>query len=72
MSLLDQIDGAMLAIVDGERRLVFAWYGGAGVNVYDEDGNEVDYFTISSSSKLSPDRVRSAIERVIAEHDDEG
>ena len=72
MSLLDQIDGAMLAIVDGERRLVFAWYGGAGVNVYDEDGNEVDYFTISSSSKLSADRVRAAIERVIAEHDDQG
>jgi DNA-directed RNA polymerase specialized sigma24 family protein len=71
MSLLDEIVDAEVVVVDAERRLVFAWYGGAGVNVYDEDGTEVDSFTVGGSSPPTVRRVRAAIERVIA-HREEG
>jgi hypothetical protein len=67
MSLLDAIADAELTVVDEEQRVVFAWFGGAGVNVYDEDGEEVYYFTIGGASKLSPITVRAAIRRVMAE-----
>ena len=70
MSLLDEIDGALLTVVDREARLVYAWFGGAGVNIYNEDGVEVDYFTIGGPGKLTPARVRSVIERVMASPDD--
>jgi len=67
MSLLDAIAGAELTVVDEDHRLVFAWFGGSGVNVYDDDGNEVYYFTMGGTSKLSPTAVRAAIKRVMAE-----
>jgi hypothetical protein len=67
VSLLDQLVDARLIVVDEEHRLVYAWFGGAGVNVYDEHGNEVHYFTVGgTSSRLTPSTVRSAIERVRA------
>jgi hypothetical protein len=67
MSLLDQLDGAELVVLDEERRLLYAWFGGTGVNVYDEEGNEVHYFTIGTSApRVSPALARAAIARVRA------
>jgi hypothetical protein len=74
MSLLRSLEGAELIVVDDE--LVYAWFGGNGVNVYNEAGDEVDYFSISSrTGRLSPSAVRAAIERVrqeAVEDEDEG
>jgi hypothetical protein len=67
VALIDEIDGALLAIVDGNQRLVYAWFGGSGVNVYDEDGREVHYFTVGGVSRVTAANVRSAIKRMIAE-----
>jgi hypothetical protein len=65
MSLLDELDGAQLVVIDKDRQLAFAWFGGQGVNVYDEDGRELDYFTVGSSTgKLTPALVRAAIDRM--------
>ena len=68
MSLIDSLSGAELIDVDEEHRLVYAWFGGAGVNVYDEHGNEIHYFTIGSgfSRKPTPNMVRAAIKEVRA------
>jgi hypothetical protein len=67
MRLIDQLDGAELVVLDEDRRLLYAWFGGAGVNVYDEDGNEVHYFTIGTSApRVSPAVARAAIARVRA------
>jgi hypothetical protein len=73
MSLLRSLEGAELIVVDED--VVYAWFGGSGVNVYNEDGEEVDYFTISSrSGRPTPNAVRAAIERVRHEvhADDDG
>ncbi len=64
MSLLDALFGARLTVVDDEQRVVFAWFGGHGVNVYDERGTEVHYFTIGGAERVTPTVVRAAIERV--------
>jgi len=68
MSLLDSLSGAELIDVDEENRLVYAWFGGAGVNVYDEHGNEIHYFTIGSGAgrKPTPSMVRAAVKEVRA------
>lgn len=66
MSLLSAIDGAQLVIADEDAGLAFAWFGGQGVNVFDADGREVDYFTIGSSGRVTPAIVRAAVARVIA------
>jgi hypothetical protein len=68
MSLLESIDGAMLTIVDADHRLVYAWFGGAGVNIYDESGNEQHYFTIGGVSRVTAATARAAILRMI-EHE---
>jgi hypothetical protein len=68
VSLLDALAGALLIIVDDDQRLLYAWFGGAGVNVYDEDGEEIHYFTVSTPDGRppTPSMVRSAIARVRA------
>jgi len=67
MSLADQLDGAELVVLDDERRLLYAWFGGTGVSVYDEDGTELHYFTIGTSSpRVSTAMARAAIARVRA------
>lgn len=73
MSLLDALAGAEVLVVDEEARLAYAWFGGAGVNVYDELGREIDYFTVASSDgrKSTARMVRAAIERVRSARDDE-
>ncbi len=42
-------------------------FGGSGVNIYDEEGTEVNYFTIGGPTKLTERIVRRAIASVIAE-----
>jgi hypothetical protein len=72
VSLIDELEGVQMAIVDRDRQLVYCWYGGTGVNVYDTDGREVDYFSLNggSTGRPSPEVVRAAIEATIAEADD--
>lgn len=69
MSLLDELDGALLVVVDPEYRLAYCWFGSRGINIYDERGVEVDYFTIGGNAKLTPERVLQAIERVMSARD---
>ena len=69
MSLLEGIAGAKVVVVDVERRVVYAWFGGAGVNVYDEDGNEVHYFTIGADAPLTREIVERSIRGAIAAED---
>jgi hypothetical protein len=66
VALLDALAGAELIVVDEDTRLVYAWFGGAGVNVYDEDGRELHYFTVGTGNGRKPTlaMVRAAIERV--------
>ena len=73
MALLDSIVDAVITVIDEEHRLAFSWFGGAGVNVYDEDGREVHYFTIwtKGGGKPTPRAVRAAIERERLAVDDE-
>jgi hypothetical protein len=72
VSLLDVIAGSEVAVVDVENRLLYAWFGhGAGVNIYDEDGNEVDYFTVGGDAKPTERNVRRAIASVIADRERE-
>jgi hypothetical protein len=66
MSLLDQISGATMVVVDEERRLAYVWHGGHGVNVIDESGEEIDYFTIGGASRPTPAKVRAAIDQMIS------
>ena len=65
MSLMDAIDGASLVVVDPDQQLAYAWFGGAGVNVYDDGGNEVHYFTIGGVSRVTASSARAAIARMI-------
>jgi hypothetical protein len=70
MSLADQLDGAELVVFDDDHRLLYAWFGGTGVSVYDEDGRELHHFTIGTSApRVSTAMARAAIARVrAAEH----
>ena len=67
MSLIDCLDGVHLVVFDDERRLLYAWFGGTGVNVFDEDGNEIHFFNIGTSApRVSTAVARAAIARVRA------
>ena len=46
MTLGEQLDGAKLVRYDEETELTFSWFGGHGVHVYDESGQEVDFFSV--------------------------
>jgi hypothetical protein len=66
MSLLDELEDARVTVVEPSERVIYAWFGGGGVNVYSEDGAELDYFTIGTrAQKLTHNIVRKAIERFI-------
>jgi hypothetical protein len=72
MSLIDRLDGARLVVVDEDFRVAYAWFGGAGVNVYDEDGKEIYYFTVGADGPLTPEIVQRSIRGVIeAEHSED-
>ena len=59
--LLTAIADAELTIVDEKRRLVFAWFGGEHVHVFDADGDQVHRFTVRDTSEAS---IRAAVDRV--------
>lgn len=63
MSLWRALNGAELVIGDEDLGLVFIWYGGAQVNIYDERFREVDMFSMGEAfnRKLTPRQVRAAI-----------
>ena len=44
MSLGEQLNGAKLVRYDERTELTFAWYGGHGVHVYADTGEEIDFF----------------------------
>jgi hypothetical protein len=65
MSLASELDGAELVVADEDAGLLFVWYGGAGVQILDEQGNVRDYFSISKAfeRKLTTREARSVIAR---------
>lgn len=63
MSLFDALVDVELVVVDEEARLVYAWFGGSGLSVFDEYGEELEYFTVTLETR-DPDEVKAAIARV--------
>lgn len=59
--LFSAIADATLTIVDEKRRVVFAWFGGDHVRVFDADGDEVHRFKVRDTSDAA---IRAAVERV--------
>jgi hypothetical protein len=51
--LMAELDDARLVKFDPDEDLLFAWFGGHGVHVYDETGTEVDYWTCGDFSQNS-------------------
>lgn len=76
MSLLDELINVQLVVIDDDLRLAFCWFGGHAINVYAEDGTEVDYVTIDTVKRPTPQQVRAAIARIRKHYrevsDDEG
>jgi hypothetical protein len=64
MSLLAALKGAELVVADEELGLLFAWFGGAQIQVFDESGATRDSFSISKGFEraLKPREVRAVIE----------
>jgi hypothetical protein len=63
MSLLSELDGAELVVADEALGILFAWYGGAGVQILNERGDVLDAFSISAafSRNLTVAEVRKFI-----------
>ena len=63
MSLMHELDGAELVVADEDLRLYFVWYGGATVNILDEQGEALDTFSISTGfdRKLTAREVKRTI-----------
>lgn len=63
MSLFSELDGAELVVADEDLGLLWVWYGDAGVQILDENGNVVDRFSIDAalSRKLRPHEVKKII-----------
>lgn len=51
MKALAAIDQSLWVEVDEEMGLVFSWQGGHGVHVYNEDGKEIDYWSVGDFAK---------------------
>ena len=64
-SLAETLNGAKLVKFDENSGLVYAWFGGTGVNIYDETGREVDYFSFSQGRNIED--IESLIESHISE-----
>jgi hypothetical protein len=69
MSLLSDLDDAELVVSDEDLGVMFVWFGGPGVRIFNERGDVIDYFSISSAfaRKLTVPEVR----KVIAAYRDE-
>lgn len=70
MSLGEQLDGAQLVRYDAESELTFAWFGGHGVHVYRDSGDEVEFFSIGDFARdtVTPDEAIAAIKDKITEY----
>jgi hypothetical protein len=64
VSLLRELDDAELVVADEDLGLLFVWYGDAGFQVLDENGNVLDAFSSSTafSRKLTVREARAVIE----------
>lgn len=51
--LMAALDGARLVKYD-TAGVLYAWFGGSGVNVYDASGTEIDYWSISTEDGRCP------------------
>lgn len=73
MSLLSELDGAELVVADEVIGLLFVWYGGATVNILDEEGNVLDAFSMSTGfeRKLTAHDVYAAIQAHRQEMDED-
>jgi hypothetical protein len=73
VSLFSELDGAELVVADEDLQLFFAWYGGAGVQILDGEGQVVDMFSISTAfdRKLTVREVRQVITRYRREMESE-
>ena len=60
MSLLSDLDDAELVVADEDLGVMFVWFGGPGVRIFNERGDIIDYFSISSAFACadSPKRLR--------------
>jgi hypothetical protein len=63
VSLFNELDGAELIVADEDLALLFVWYGDAGVQILNEQGEVVDRFAIDAAlgRKLSVPEVRRII-----------
>lgn len=70
MSLGEQLDGAQLVRHDEELELTFAWFGGHGVHVYRDNGDEVEFFSIGDFAQdtVTPDEAIAAMKDKITEY----
>lgn len=68
MSLLDEIDGAEVVVVEPDFRLVCVWFGGHGVRILREDGVDVDYFTIDGAKMPTRQKVIKQIREYLNEN----
>lgn len=59
--LVSILQAAAVSVIDEARLLVFAWFGGDHVHVFDSDGDEVHSFAVRDTSEAS---IRAAVDRV--------
>lgn len=73
MTLREQIDGARLVMAHNDAELTLAWHGGHGIRVYNDLGDEVDYFIscCSEADDADPEDVRAAMREYSKEVDDD-
>ena len=70
MSCVESFDGALMVAVDKERELAFAWFGGHGIHVYNDEGEEVHYFTMGAEH-LDAETAEASARALIATWDEE-
>ena len=59
--LVTILQAASVSVIDEKRLVVFAWFGGDHVHVFDQDGDEVHRFAVKNDSE---EDVQDAIERM--------
>jgi hypothetical protein len=71
VSLLDRLEDVRIVVVDRGRRILFAWFGGHGVHIFDQHGREVDLFTVGDFAKdeAEPRDVLHGINRYLSEEE---
>lgn len=60
--LLEELDGAHFVRFDKELGLIYAWFGGTRIEVFNKEGACADFFGLPENATV-PD-----VERAIAEH----